>query len=335
MSHFGLLTRRIYRDAAGQVQERGKIEKGVKAVSQILVSGLINIETTLQVETFPLVYEPVRFPFFGIASTVSGVGFNVAKALTILGNKVDFLSIIGEDLAGGQVRQSLAKLGIDDSRVLALMPDTAQSVIIYDRQGKRQIHTDLKDIQDRAFATDVFDEALQRSSLAVLCNINYNRPFLARAKRAGIPIATDVHTVSAIDDAYDSDFMAAADILFLSDERLPCTAEEFARRLQNRYGTAIIVIGLGTEGALLAVGENNLMERVSAVQTRAVVNTIGAGDALFSSFLHSYLIHGDPYEALRRAVVFASYKIGEAGAAEGFLGSGDLDRLVNTLEGRS
>ena len=39
-------------------------------MNQILVSGLINIETTLRVEGFPIGYSPVRYPFFGINSTV-------------------------------------------------------------------------------------------------------------------------------------------------------------------------------------------------------------------------------------------------------------------------
>jgi len=49
-------------------------------MSTIFISGLINIETTVQVEGFPIEYSPVRYPFFGVRSTVSGVGYNVAKA---------------------------------------------------------------------------------------------------------------------------------------------------------------------------------------------------------------------------------------------------------------
>ena len=297
-------------------------------MTQILVSGLINIETTLKVDSFPLEYEPVRYPFFGIQSTVSGVGYNIAKALTILGEKVAFLSLIGEDLAGGQVRRSLVDDGIDESLVVNDMPATAQSVIIYDRHGARQIHTDLKDIQDRAYPQNLFDEALAQSSLAILCNVNYNRPFLARANAAGVPVATDVHTVAAVDDHYNADYMGAAGILFLSDENLPCSPEQFARRLQNRYGTAVIVIGLGKEGALLAVRDDNFMERLPAVHTRPVVNTIGAGDALFSSFNYAYSHDRDPYKAIQKAVLFASYKIGEAGAAQGFLSAAELAELA-------
>jgi ribokinase len=65
-----------------------------------------------------------------------------------------------------------------------------------------------------------------------------------------------------------------------------------------------------------------------------VINTIGAGDALFSAFVHFYNQSGDPYQALRKAVVFASYKIGQAGAAEGFLDEEGVSELFRELLGR-
>lgn len=122
--------------------------------------------------------------------------------------------------------------------------------------------------------------------------------------------------------------MAAAHILFMSSEHLPCAPEEWARRLQNRYGSEIVVIGLGAEGALLAVKNDNVMERVPSVQVRPVVNTVGAGDALFAAFNHVYHQTGDPLRAIHMAVLFASYKIGESGAAEGFLGAAELAQLA-------
>jgi len=75
----------------------------------ILVSGLINIETTLRIAEFPLAYNPVHYPFNGIESSVSGVGYNLAKALTRLGNQVEFLSLIGRnEYAANLVRAALA-----------------------------------------------------------------------------------------------------------------------------------------------------------------------------------------------------------------------------------
>jgi ribokinase len=215
--------------------------------------------------------------------------------------------------------------------VLAAPERTPQSAVLFDRDGRRQINLDLKDIQEQRYPPDRFDRAIAGCTLAALCNINFSRPFLQLARRRGIPIASDVHAITDLDDEYNRDFMAAADILFMSHERLPCAPEEWARRVLERYGNAIVVIGLGAEGALLAVRRDGFVGRFPAVQTGPVLNTIGAGDALFSAFVHFYQASGAPYEALSRALTFASYKIGAAGAAQGFLDAAALEALHATI----
>jgi acarbose 7IV-phosphotransferase len=300
-------------------------------MSSILVAGLINLETTLQVESFPFEYAPVRYPFFGVNSTVSGVGYNVAKALTTLGNDVRFLSLIGQGAIGNLVYQELRLLDIDNRRVLPQLSHTPQSVVMYDPSGRRAINTDLKDIQEQSYPLDHFEAALTGCSLAVLGNINFTRPMLTRT--AGVPIATDIHAISDPFDSYNSDYMRHAHILFQSHERLPSSPEDWVRTLWQHYGTAIVVIGLGSEGALLAVRDHNFIERIPAVYTRPVVNSVGAGDALFSSFVHTYAETKNPYTALQKAVIFASYKIGEKGAAEGFLTAQQLDQRHMDLIG--
>jgi sugar/nucleoside kinase (ribokinase family) len=301
-------------------------------VSHILVSGLINIETTTRIDNFPIEYIPVRYPFFGVNSTVSGVGYNVAKALTTLGSPVRFASLIGHDLLAQIVYAQLKTDGIPHGFVIQALDQTPQSVILYDGDGRRMINVDLKTIQESAYPPVLFEQAAADVDLAILCNINFSRPYLETMQARGIPIATDVHAIADIDSAYDGAFMAAADILFMSHEHLPCAPDDWIRRLWDRYGTGIAVIGLGSDGALLGVRADNAIERVPAVYTRPVVNTIGAGDALFASFIYGYHQTRDPYAALKQAVVFASYKIGEAGAAQGFLDAARLAEWVARVQ---
>lgn len=293
----------------------------------ILISGLVNIETTVRVDGFPIPYSPVRYPFFGVRSTVSGVGVNISAALATLGETVRLLSLVGDDAAGRLAREALRGRGLDDRTVLAQAAETAQSAILYDGEGRRQIHVDLKDVQEQVYPVELFHEAAAGCRLAVLCNINFSRPLLAQARGRGMVIATDVHAIADLDDPYNADFMRAADILFMSHERLPAPPEEWAAAVQARYGNPIVVVGLGAEGALLAL-KGEAPQHVPAVVTRPVVNTIGAGDALFSCFLHVYAQTNDPHLAMRKAVVFASYKIGAAGAAEGFLDAEKLEVWV-------
>ncbi len=297
-------------------------------MARILVSGLINVETTLKIDGFPLDYNPVNYPFFGVQSRVSGVGYNLARALTTLGDEVRFLSIIGQDAMSSLVRSALSADQIPDEGVLSLLDETCQSVILYEPGGRRQIHCDLKNVQDSLYPVEMFDQAALACDWLALCNINFSRALLSRARALGKRIATDVHAISSITAPYEQDFLAAAEILFMSHENLPAAPEAFILALWGRFGTPLIVIGLGAQGALLGIKAGGKVIHVPAVQTRPIVNTIGAGDALFSAFLHAYARQDDPLTALRRAVVFASYKIGVASAAEGFLTHAELEKLT-------
>lgn len=296
-------------------------------MKKILVSGLINIETTLKIDQFPLHYFPVTYPFYGVQSTLSGVGYNLAKALTILGNNINFLSLIGKDFYEPIIRTECSTYGVSDQFLLSELPQTAQSVIIYEKIGRRQILTDLKDIQERQYPLTLFEQAISECDLCALCNINFNRHLLEVARAKGKIIATDVHTIQDLDVSYNRDFMAAADLLFLSHEHLTISPQAFIQALWDHYHNSIIVIGLGDQGAMLGLRETKSIIQIPAIQTRPILNTIGAGDALFSAFLHTYQKTRDPILSLRQAVLFASYKIGSIGAAEGFIDMQTLSAL--------
>jgi ribokinase len=298
-------------------------------MAKILVSGLINIETTLRVESFPIQYTPVRYPFFGVQSSVSGVGYNIACALTRLGDEARLLSLIGRDPLASLVRDALARDGIAAKNVLETLEQTAQSVILYDGEGRRQINVDLKDVQETSYPQARFNQAAAACDLLVLTNVNFSRPFLEPARRAGRLIATDVHAISDLNDPYNADFLRAANILFMSHEWLPGSPEEWARRVWDRYAPDVLVISMGGEGALLCLREFGVMERIPAARAAKITNTIGAGDALFSAFLHGYLKTKDAFLSLRKAMLFAAHKIRAVSASDGFLDAAGLDALYN------
>ncbi|VAW31380.1 hypothetical protein MNBD_CHLOROFLEXI01-4062 [hydrothermal vent metagenome] len=120
-------------------------------MAKVLVCGHSTMETTVAVERFPIEYTPTAYPFFGVQTAVSGVGYNIAKALTTLGSDVHFLTLVGNDLPGRQIKQQATTDSIAPQFIVAAMPQTAQSVILYDKQGKRQVYTDLKDVQERPY----------------------------------------------------------------------------------------------------------------------------------------------------------------------------------------
>lgn len=284
---------------------------------KILVSGLLNTETTAAVRGFPIHYYPIDYPFFGIDTAVSGVAFNIAKALRTLGDEVRLNAMLGDDFSAAYIRSAVESLGISTQNILPKLRQTPSSVVLYDPQGKRQIYCDLKDIQDTP--CDFTPEMLEGIDLVAACNINFNRPLLKLAKQAGKVIATDVHVLTNVYDDYNRDFMENADILFLSDEGVEGDYRDFLLRLAGVYPSRVIVMGRGSKGAAMYLRESGTVTDMPAASAGQVVNTVGAGDALFSAFLHYYAKGLSPMDALRRAQVFAACKITVSGASNGFV----------------
>ena len=293
-------------------------------MAHILVSGLLNVETSARIQGFPIDYFPIDYPFFGVKLSVSGVAFNLCSALTALGDPVRLASMTGPDLAGRLVRQELAARGVPDDNVLERLRETPASVVLHEESGRRQVYSDLKDIQETDYPFQ--PELLNGIQLVTACNIRFNYPLLTLAQEHGIPIATDVHVLQDPDDAYNRPFLSAAEILFLSDERIPGDYWTFLREIRSRYGTRILVLGMGAKGALLLEQDQEDPLYLPAHNIGGVVNTVGAGDALFASFLHYYMKGLPASEALDRAQLFAALKIRHSGGAAGHATEAEVEQ---------
>ena len=75
-------------------------------MANILVSGLINTETTVRVRQFPVNYYPIDYPFFGVNTAVSGVAYNISKALKTLGDDVTQLNFRRRGRSGSYAQRS-------------------------------------------------------------------------------------------------------------------------------------------------------------------------------------------------------------------------------------
>ena len=297
-------------------------------MSRIVVSGLVNVETTLNIGKFPVEYTPIEYKFFGLKSNVAGVAYNVAKALVTLENNVELLSMLGKDGESKVVLEGIKSANIQDKFILPKLNETPTSLILFDTEGKRKIYCDLKDIQETEYPMDNAKEAIEAADLVVACNCNFNRPLLKMAKEMGKTIATDVHVLSDLNDDYNRDFMQYADIVFMSDEIIVSDNKnpwDFLKQMYVMYTPKVIVLGRGSKGALMYLGEKDEFVELPAVKTNEVVNTVGAGDALFSAFVHFYAKGMDVTECLKRAQIFASLKIAYNGASLGFASEEEIE----------
>ena len=297
---------------------------------KVLISGLMNIETTIPVKKFPIEYSGIEYPFFGINSNVSGVGYNLAKAFLTLGDMPDMISYLGNDLEGNIIKRQLEKDGISSDCVLRTLKNTPVSTVLFDKNGKRQIFCDLKDIQEQSVDTEneIIQKKLDECDIVCACNINFSRTLMQKAFEMKKTIATDVHALSNVYDIYNKDFMMKSNILFMSDERLPAAPEKMIEILQEQSDNDVIVIGMGSKGAMLFDREFDSIYKFGAARCENIVNTVGAGDALFSSFVHYYSKGMNCIDALKRAETFAALKIQHNGASVGFGTEKDVETAL-------
>ncbi|MFB9993990.1 carbohydrate kinase family protein [Deinococcus oregonensis] len=293
---------------------------------RVLVAGNANAELHLQAPAFPLPNaENTAYPH-GLTLGVSGVGWNVAHALARLGADPSLSTFAGHDPAGEMLQAALARAGIRSGVQVAT--GTPLSLVISGPDGQRQIHRDLKGTEDLGADPEACRVALAGADAAVLTTVGWTRPLLPLAQAAGIPIVTDLQATVSPAHPYDQPFLAHANVLFLSAERLIVSATEALQTYRATYDPSVIIISLGAQGALLSE-RGQVPHYQPAVKTRPVVSTNGAGDALLSAFVWAYFGGRSARAALRLACTFASWTCGEAGGAAGHLSGKELSVLCS------
>ncbi len=280
-----------------------------------VVLGNLGLETTVSLQALPLENASSHKPY-ALELGVSGVGFNLARALQVLGTDVRLASILAPDRVGRFVLGELEAVGLAESW-LHLCNRTARSLVLSDEGGTRHVHTDLGGVSDALYPPERFDAALVGMDLALLTNIPYARPLLARALVAGIPISTDLHAIRHLDNPYDQPFLEAATLLFLSGKYLE-DALQTVRALWERFNPEIVVVGLGADGALLSERSRDVLH-VPAYPATRIAGTVGAGDALHAAFCHFWLQGEPPLRAAELACRFAALKLRVAGGGQGFV----------------
>lgn len=297
---------------------------------KLFVSGLSGVETTLIVRGFPVTYYPVDYPFYGISTAVAGSGFRTAHGSLAIGDEVEFVTLIGDDVNGVRVLSAIKDAGLSDKNVYKKLKNTVESVVLQEVPfGRRQVYCDLKDAQEQTVDAEAHRDAVAACDVCALLNVNFSRAFIPLARSLGKPIATDVQTLGDVNDTFNAEFIENADILFLSDEGISVSPGKFMQSLAAKTQAGIIVMGLGEDGVMY-------LERGSGIKTlKAVakpnVITAGAGAALFSGFLHYYGKY-DCTEALKRAETFVALKLESNSAFGGFPTEGEVEQKLSTAE---
>lgn len=283
------------------------------------------------IEGRPVIFGEVLYDRFPVGTAVlGGAPFNVAWHLQGFGYDPLFISRIGEDDAGRQVRSTMQKWGMD---TIALQTDAQyptgaveirfsgaqHSFDILPDQAYDHIDTQLAGQQiNRGAASLIYhgslilrteatrrgaDDLLTKLQLPVFLDINLRQPWW---REEDWPVLFNRARWAKVND----------EELTLIAERLGIGGvdlEEIALRFQADHKLELLVVTRGEQGAF-AFDQTEHRVTVAPQQNTQIMDTVGAGDA-FCSVILLGLIRGWPLEViLQRAQDFASRVCGCRGA---------------------
>lgn len=302
-------------------------------MSKFLVAGVTQIETIVRVDKIPVSYAPLSNVQNSIYTAMGGDAYNESLALKWLGDDVTFMSIVGRNQDLGLINPPDRKITLSTDYIIPQMQETPTEVVLYDKERKQQIFEDIKDLRENVYDMNVVTPIAGACDMMVLANANFCRPFAKTAAELGKPIAVNIRSYNPEKEKYNTDFLEPAKVLYFSDDTLSEDPYDFIDRMASTYGTEIIILGQGSEGLILFDKTKDIKAHYKTVKTNEVVNTIGAGNALFACFLHFYMETGDSVNAIKNALLFASYKIGYMGTSNGFMTVDQLEQWRNLIWG--
>jgi sugar/nucleoside kinase (ribokinase family) len=255
----------------------------------VVVVGNVGVDTN--------VYLPGADPDFGVEANftenvdyVGQAGGYSSRGYAQLGKRTAFIGYVGNDHDGRFVRDVFARDGIDTAALFVDLGGTARSINFVYQDGRRKNFYDGKGHMHLQPDLEACRAVLAGAKLVHFHIPNWARLLLRDAKELGLTIACDIQDVVAVDDAYRRDFVAEADILFLSAVNHPDPTPLIERYLRARP-EQIVVVGMGAQGC--ALGTRDSIRFFPPVEMGSpVIDTNGAGDGLAVGFLASYVLEG-------------------------------------------
>jgi len=258
----------------------------------ITVVGSLNMDFVVQVEKLPLPGETVLGG--GFATIPGGKGANQAVAAGKLGGRVRMLGRVGDDVFGRQLKDNLAKAGVDAAVVLTTAgAPTGVALIFVEVGGQNQIVV-ASGANARLAPEDVAPALEQASGGFLLLQLESPMETIERAaslgRRQGMTVLLDPAPARPISGS----LLANVDVLtpneseamLLLDRREGTVsldeAKEVARALL-RLGPRAVILKLGEKGAFLddgAGGRHVPGLKVDAVDATAAGDTFGGALAV-------------------------------------------------------
>lgn len=259
------------------------------APAAICVVGSLNMDLVVRSPQLPSPGQTISGGPF--ATYHGGKGANQAVAAARLGGKVAMIGRVGDDAFGSQLRDGLAREGIDVAQV-ASVEATASGIALITVQEDGQNTIVIAPGANAALSVADIEAAADLIGQAAVLVLQLETPLetvMAAAKiahEAGVKVVLNPAPAQPL----PSELLSYVDVLMPNQSEAALLsgmavndeddAVKAAQHLRS-YGIDYVVVTLGDQGALLVGPEGK--QRISAHQVKAVDAT-AAGDAFVAAF---------------------------------------------------
>ncbi|MDP9766212.1 PfkB family carbohydrate kinase [Deinococcus enclensis] len=222
-----------------------------------------------------------------------GNAVNVAALSARLGHPASYVGCVGDDAAGALILQALQAEGVDVTRCRQAPGLTSWSAIGH-RDGDRYFVGSDAGVQGHWTLTD--DDLTFAAAHDIVHTSIYSRldDRLPRLRAAARVLSYDFSS------EWTPDLLKGVaphlDVAFLSAGEGPDAAAQDLARTVAAHGALVVVVTRGADGSLAYADGTFTLQATVPTQ---VTDTLGAGDAFITAFLHHWTAHGDVPAALK------------------------------------
>jgi sugar/nucleoside kinase (ribokinase family) len=264
----------------------------------------------------------------------------VAHNLASLGNRVGFVSCIGDDQFGQAALDRLRQVGVEVSKVLKKNERKTGLTVILQRDAGRNILTYPGTI------SDLHLEDLDLDYLASSRHFHLSSFFLQKSLRPRVPellkrlkaagLTTSLDCNDDPDDLWENDLQEA---LRYVDVFLPNAREAMRITAQNNLEQSVerlaklvpvLVVKLGAKGALARRGAEQQFSPALKIE---VVDPVGAGDSFDAGFLHQFIRGADLPTCLQAGNLAGALSTTHPGGTEAFRDRDHRERFYREHDG--
>ena len=276
----------------------------------ILNFGSINIDYVYRLKTLPQAGETLSCQ--GFARYLGGKGINQSIAIARAGGAVKHIGAVGAD--GAFALAQIADMGLDTGNIRVTDTATGHAVICLDKQGENHIiihagaNAELTHDQINS-ALDANLKTRETPQWVVIQNETNLTEYIAKsAKQRGLSLA---YSAAPFDALACQTILPYLDILAVNETEATALSHAMQTPITD-LKIPTLLITKGAKGAEL--WQNGACISVKGLPVKAI-DTVGAGDTFFGSFI-ARLQNGTPaQEALNYAASAAALQCTRKGAA--------------------